>query len=482
MKKEGIIANLFWKFSERILAQLISTVVSIVLARLLMPEDYGGISMVTVFIAFANILVTSGIPEALVQKKDADQLDFSSVFYLNIGLSILLYILLFFTAPFVARFYRMPELANVLRVLGIRVIVSGVNGVQHAYVSRNMMFRMYFWSTLFGTLLSAVVGIVMAYSGFGVWALVAQYLTNTTTDTVVLWFTVKWRPTLAFSFQRVKGLFSFGWKMLVQGVSDTFFTELRQLIIGRQYTSEDLAYYNRGQAYPKLIITNISAAISSVLFPAMSSIQNDREKVKTLMRKSVVVSSYVVFPMLVGMGIVAEPFIRLLLTDKWIGSVPFLRIYCISSLFSVGLYPRHQALLGTGKSGIHMVEHQIVRVFSLILLICVYRLSVIAIALTGIFSSVVLTLVVMYTSKKYNDYQYREQIADVFPIIIGCIIMGVSVYCILFLGLPTHVTLAVQIVAGILIYYLYSRIFRLEGYKFFIDYARRFRNRKQKEG
>ena len=206
--KKQVLSGFVWKFGERIIAQLISTIVSIILARLLTPEDYGTVAIIMIFITIANVFVSNGLGNALVQKKDADDLDFSSVFYLNFLLSLLLYGILFFMAPHIAKFYGMPVLTATLRVLAIRIPVAAINSVQQGYVSRNMLFKRFFWSTLFGTLLSGIVGITMAYKGFGVWALVAQYLTNTCTDTVVLWFTVRWRPIFKCSWKRAKKLFS----------------------------------------------------------------------------------------------------------------------------------------------------------------------------------------------------------------------------------------------------------------------------------
>ena len=274
-----VLSGLFWKFGERISAQLVTFIVSIVLARLLSPDDYGNIALVTVFITIANVFVVNGFGSALIQKQEADNVDFSSVFYANIVFSCILYVIIFLVSPVVADFYASPILCPVLRVLGLRIPVAAINSVQQAYVSRHMLFKKFFFSTLFGTLLSGVVGCVMAYMGFGIWALVAQYLVNTSVDTIVLWFTVRWRPDFVFSFSRVKVLLSYGWKLLLSGLLDTGYTQLRSLIIGKKYTSADLAYYNRGQQYPQLVVTNINTSISSVLFPAISKCQDDLSRV-----------------------------------------------------------------------------------------------------------------------------------------------------------------------------------------------------------
>lgn len=300
--RRKVFSGLFWKFGERITAQLVSLVVSVVLARLLMPEDYGSVAMIMVFITIANVFVSSGFGNALVQKKNADDLDFSSVFFVNILVSLVLYAVIFIAAPWVAAFYGMPVLSPALRVLGVRLVFAAVNSVQQAYVSRNMMFRKFFWSTLFGTAVSGIVGIAMAYHGYGVWALVAQYLTNTCTDTLVLWFTVRWRPIPKYSWRRTKSLLAFGWKLLVSSLLDTGYTQLMSLFIGKKYTSADLACYNQGDKYPSVIVTNINASISSVLFPVMSQCQDDPARVKQMTRRAIQVSSYIMWPLMVGLG------------------------------------------------------------------------------------------------------------------------------------------------------------------------------------
>ena len=217
--KNNIISSLFWKFAERIGAQGVNLIVSIVLARILAPEDYGIVALVTIFITISNVFIENGFSTALIQKKDADDLDFSSVFYCNMLISIILYIIIFFLSPFVARFYDNMKLIPVLRILAISVLFSGVKSIQNAFVSRKMIFKKFFICTSVGTIASAIIGIWMAYKGYGVWALVAQQLTNTIIGTIMLWITVKWRPKFEFSVSRVKVLFGFGWKMLCSRIN-----------------------------------------------------------------------------------------------------------------------------------------------------------------------------------------------------------------------------------------------------------------------
>ena len=238
-RNRKVVTGLFWRFAERCGAQGVSFVVSIVLARLLAPEVYGTVALVTVFTAVLQVFVDSGMGNALIQKKNADDRDFSTVFYFNITVCCILFLGMYIAAPYIAEFYNDSELTAVVRVLSLTLVISGVKNVQQAYVSRNMLFRHFFYATLGGTIGAAVIGIAMAYMGFGVWALVVQQIFNAAADTVILWITVKWRPGRTFSFQRLKGLFSFGWKLLVSGLLDTVYGNLRQLLVGKIYSSSE---------------------------------------------------------------------------------------------------------------------------------------------------------------------------------------------------------------------------------------------------
>lgn len=470
----SIISNVMWKFAERVLAQMVSLIVSIILARLLPPDDYGAVAMAMVFITIANVFVSSGIPTALIQKKNADELDFSSVFHFNLLISVFIYIMIFFSAGILAKFYNNEILEPVFCVLGLRIIVASVNSVQHSYVSRHMLFKKYFWSTLFGTILSGIVGLAMAYEGFGVWALVAQYMVNTSVDTVVLFITVDWRPKLIFSFRRVKELFKFGWKILFEALSNTLVGQFQNLIIGKVYTSSDLAYYTKGQQFPALVTNNIISSIGSVLFPAMANEKDDKKAVLYMLRKTVKVSSYVIYPMLIGLAAVSKQFISVVLTDKWIDTVPYLIAFCLLNLSSVGMIARHQALNGTGRSDVFMNEHIISRIIAVIVLLLTYKISILAILLGSSLSTIILTLIIAYTSKRYNGYSYKEQIADILPTCIGCLIMAVPVFFMGYLRVPSGIKLALQVIAGMTIYFGYSYIFKLEELCICKSYASMF--------
>lgn len=478
----SISSNVLWKFAERFSAQIVSFVVSLVLARILMPSDYGTVALVLVFIEIANVFVSAGLGSSLIQKKDADELDFSSVLYFNFGLSIILYLCIFFTAPLIASFYDNNLLILVLRVFGIRIIVASINSVQQAYVSRKMIFKKFFLATLFGTILSGVVGIILAYKGFGVWALVAQYLINVFVDTIILAVTLRWRPIWAFSWKRIGTLLRFGWKILYEGLANSISIQIRSLIIGKVYTDEDLGYYTKAQQFPQLIMTNVSASISSVLFPALSNVQDEDEKLLYTTRKSIRVSSYILFPMLFGVAAVATNLITVLLTDKWIDCVPYLYIFCFFHFLTVGMYSRHEALKAKGKSGIYMVEHILSRVITLVALICVYKRSVLAVALSGLTGVILMVFIVMFTSKKYNHYKYSDQLKDVGGLLLMTTLMFAITYKLgIMLELHPLIELIIQVIVGASIYLVLSIFLKPEGYSFIIEKARSFIPHKKKE-
>lgn len=477
--KSNVVSGLIWRFLERCGAQGVSFVVSIILARLLEPELYGTIALVTVFLTILQVFVDSGMASALIQKKDADDVDFSSVFYFNIVVCSVLYVIMFFIAPFIANFYDNTELTPVIRVMSLILVFSGLKNVQQAYVSRHMLFKRFFYSTLIGTIISAVIGVVMAYLGCGVWALVAQHLSNTAIDTLILWITVKWRPKKLFSFSKLKCLISYGWKLLVSAVLDTVYINVRQLIIGKMYSASDLAYYNRGKQYPNLIITNVNTSIDSVLFPAMSGQQDSVEKVKAMTRRAIKTSSYVMWPLMMGMAFTAEPLIRWMLTDKWIASVPYLRIFCITYAF----YPIHTANLNAikamGRSDLFLKLEIIKKIMGVSVLLCTMWHGVMAMTYSLLFTNVISQIINSWPNKKLLNYSYLEQLKDIIPSILLSLVMGVVITPILYFGLSSFVTFCIQVIVGAAVYIIGSKLLKYECYEYIIDMIREYISKKR---
>lgn len=474
MEKNNVLNNFFWRFAERCGAQFVTLIVSIVLARVLAPSDFGTVSLVMVFTTIMQVFVDSGLGTALIQKKDADDLDFSSVFYFNFAVCLVLYAGMFVTAPYIAKFYNDDSLISIIRVISLTIVISGVKGIQQSYVSRNMLFKRFFFATLGGTVFSAFLGIGMAYAGCGVWSIVAQQLSNTAIDTLILWVTVKWRPKRMFSWKRLKGLLSYGWKLLVSSLLDTVYNNLRNLIIGKIYTSADLAYYNQGDKFPKVIVTNINASIDSVLLPSMSGEQDNAERVKSMTRRAIKTSTYIMAPLMMGLMFCAEPIVKLLLTSKWLPCVPYLRIFCFTYMF----WPIHTANLNAikamGRSDLFLKLEIIKKIMGLTLLLVTMRISVMAMAYSLIVSGILSQIINSWPNWKLLDYNYIEQLRDILPSIIIATGMGICVYFIGFLPLPITITLLIQIIAGAAIYIGVSAILKLEEFEYLLGMIKSF--------
>ena len=470
----NVLSNFIWRLAERCGAQLVSFIVSIVLARILNPEDYGTIALVTVFTAILQVFVDSGFGTALIQKKDADDLDYSSVFYFNFAVCLILYMGMFIAAPYIATFYGDTTLTSVIRVLSLTIVISGVKGIQQAYVSRNMLFKRFFFSTIGGTIFSAFLGVGMAYAGYGVWALVAQQLSNTMIDTLILWITVKWRPQNEFSWKRLQILFTFGWKLLVSSLLNTVYNNLQNLIIGKMYSSSDLAYYNQGDKFPKIIVTNINTSIDSVLLPTMSNEQDDRNRIKSMTRRAIKTSTYVMAPLMMGVAFCAESIVKIVLTDKWLPCVPFLRLFCISYMF----WPVHTANLNAikamGRSDWFLRIEIIITVVGLFFLLSSIWFGVMAMAYSLLLNSILSQVINSWPNRKLLGYGYLEQVRDFAPGILLAIGMGSCVYFIGFLPLPTIVILLIQIIIGAVIYIGASALLKLEEFEYILGMAKSF--------
>lgn len=460
------IRNFIWRFAERCGAQLVTFIVSIILARLLAPEDYGTIALVTVFTTILQVFVDSGLGTALIQKKNADDLDFSSVFYFNFVVCIVLYIGMFLAAPLIAGFYNDNTLIPIIRVISITIIISGVKGIQQSYVSKNMLFKRFFFATLGGTIFSAIIGVALAYAGCGVWAIVAQQLSNTVIDTLILWLTVKWRPKKMFSWYRLKNLLGFGWRLLVSSLLDTVYNNLRNLIIGKFYSSADLAYYNQGDKFPRLIVININNSIDSVLLPTLSSAQDQRERVKNMTRRAIKTSTYIMAPLMMGLAFCATPIIRLILTEKWLPCVPYLQIFCITYMF----FPIHTANLNAikamGRSDYFLKLEIAKKTIGMILLLCTMKFGVLVMAYSLLISTLTSMIINSWPNKKLLGYSFKEQMIDIFPSIILALLMGFAISFIPLLPLPDIMTLIIQISMGAIVYVGLSIIFKIESFKY----------------
>ena len=459
-----VTSNFIWRLLERFGAQGVTLIVSIVLARLLEPAVYGTVAIITVFTTILQVFIDSGLGSALIQKKDADELDFSTIFWFNVSMCVLLYILLYLGAPAIASYYNRPELIVLVRVMGIILIISGVKNIQLSYVSKKMIFKKFFFATLGGTITAAFVGIFLAYSGFGVWAIIMQNIVNQLIDTIILWIIVPFRPQFRFSIKRYRVLFSFGWKMLLSGVIDTAYNQLSQMIIGKRYRSEDLAYYNKGMQFPNLIVTNVNASIDSVLFTTMAEVQDDRERVKSMTRRSIKISTFVMMPMMMGLAVCADSFIPLLLTEKWIDSIFFLRIFCFTYAFYPIATANLNAIKSLGRSDLFLKLEIAKKVVGFSAIFATMFISVEAMAWSLIFTSIAAQIINAWPNKRLLNYSYADQLKDMVPQIGLSVLMGIPVYMIKMLGLNYWITLMIQVTLGMVLYMGGAWMFKVESF------------------
>ena len=476
VSKNKVISSLIWKFLERGGVQGVQFVLSIILARLVSPEDYGVIALLLVFIQIATVFIQSGFNTALIQKKDSDDLDFSSIFYLSFVVAAVLYVILFFTAPFVAKFYKSELLTKLLRVISLTLFFGAINSVQNAYVSKTMQFRRFFFSSMGAVIGSGIIGIIFAYKGFGVWALVYQQLVKDFLICIILWFTVKWRPKLLFSIKRIRTLFSFGWKLLISALLNTIFQNIYNLIVGKIYDKEMLGYFNRGHQFPQVIASNLDGSIQSVMLPTLSAHNDNVAEVKRITRRSISMSAFLLMPCMFGLAAVAEPLVKVLLTEKWLPCVPFLQLACIS----YALYPIHTANLtginALGRSDVFLKLEIIKKIITVLNIAITLPFGIYAMAIGQVISGFIASFINAFPNRKLMGYTYFEQWKDLMPSFLCSIIMAICVWSLHFISIPSGVILLIQILTGTLIYIFLCKLFKVETFIYFINTIKGLKN------
>ena len=408
----SVTASLFWKMLERFSVQGVSFVVSLVLARLLDPAEYGSVSLILVFTNLATVFVQGGFNMALIQKPDPTEVDKSTVFYISIGTATALYACLFFAAPAIAAFYGIPELETATRALSLILFPGAFNSVQTALASKAFAFRAIFTSSLTAVIGSAAIGITLAWHGAGMWALIAQQLSNQILVCVVMWSAIKWLPSPRFSLRSAKELFSFGSRILGGNLLNTFYQEVRSLIIGRLYSAADLAFFTRGRQFPQTIMSAVNGSLQSVMFPAFSEMQGDRSRVILSLRRSVQVSNYVIQPVVIALAIVAEPLVAALLTDKWLEAAAFVGIFSFAYVFQPIQILSAEAMRGIGDSKTTLRLEMLRKAFETIILLASIPFGVLWIAFGTIPAGFLSMACALKKGRDVLGYAIRDQLAD----------------------------------------------------------------------
>ena len=449
--KSKTVKGVIWSSIDRFSTQGISFVFSILIARLLLPSDYGVIAMLGIFMAVSQCFIDSGFGTALIRKNDRTETDFCTVFYFNIVVACLFYGLLWITSPYIAQFYDMPLLETVTKVVGLNLIVGAFSGIQSAQLSIAIDFKSRAKISVVTTLFTGVVGLWLAYRGYGVWALVFQGLASNILRTILLWVTVRWMPKLIFSWESFKELFSFGSKLLASGLLDTVYNNIYTIVIGKFFSAKSLGVYSRADGLAQFPSSNITSVLQSVTFPVLSTIQDDEARLADAYKRFLRLSAFVVFPLMLGLSAVADPFIRIALTDKWEGAICFLQIIC----FSLMWYPIHAINLNLlqvkGRSDYFLKLEVIKKILGVATLCVTIPLGLVAMCYGRVFTSVVCLGLNTYYTNKLIGYGFVKQMKDLTHILIHSLIMFGVVFAIVY-WLPS---LWLQLIIGILVGLIY---------------------------
>lgn len=448
--------GVIYKLIERISVQLVSLIISIILARMLLPEAYGEIAMVNIFIEICNVFVNYGFGTAIIHKQDASEQDIATCFWACVLLSIILYGIIFLCAPLIATYYEMPSLKSVIRFMGMQIFLTSINSVQIALVSKKFKYKLLMIVTLLSTIISGIVGVLMAYAGYGVWALGMQSMLNLLILTGLLAVFLKWVPRWTFSFSSLKEQFLYSWKLLIVGMVDCVYAESRNLIIAKRYSSNDLAFYNKGSQFPKLISNTVNQSIIAVLFPSMSILQDDKAKIRQMVRNSLSILTFALFPVLMGLAAVASSFVEILLTSKWLECVPYLQILCIAYMIAPMQSVYKQSFKALNRNKTLLVVNLIEKTIGIMLLIFVFKKGVLVIAWSFVLYHLIGLVFYMVASRKMIEYKISTQIKDIFINFFPAFIMFIVVVVLGKLPYNLYITLSVQIFVGVLTYLLVS--------------------------
>jgi len=472
-----ITTSLVYKTLERYVMMAFQMIVQIVLARILVPEDYGIVAMMSVFIAIAQVFIQKGFGQAVIQKKEANESDFATAFTINLSIGLFLYAVLFFCAPAIAQFYNQPLLTNTLRVLALMLPISSTTSIVSCIMQRNMQFGVAFKCNVTGSLVSGCVGVIAALCGLGPWALIVQQLSSVIVSNRMFIHYSSWKPKLGYNVGSAKAMFGFGWKLLVAGLINEVYNELNSLIIGKKYTSVDLAFYTKGKTFPTYVTIGLDNALSSVTLSAFSKNQDDLQYIHRLFQKSLIVNSYLLFPILTILAVAASPVISVLLTDKWLPVVPYLQICCFTLAFHPIQALDMQAIAAVGRSDMRLKLELIKKPFGIILLIIAIPYGPMAIAVSAAITSIFSLIIGTIACNKCIRYSVGKHFKDILPIMVASLFMGGIVCCVGLIPMIPILKVFAQGITGVVIYLLISIVFKMRGYAYLKEQLPRYINK-----
>lgn len=471
MNKGTIIKSLIYKTVERFSVKGLGFVISILLARMLSPAVFGQIALITVVINLSLSIIEGGLGTALVQNKDVDEGDYSTVFYICMAMSVLITAIVFVGAPLVANYYKSPELLLPLRVYIFSVFFSSYASILTARMQREMRFKQILYCSLTATCVSGALAVALAFAGAGIWTLVVYYFSHTVVNCIAMFVAVRWRPRLSFSVARAKVLYGFGWKMLASSLLCSLYYDLRSLIIGKRFSTEALGYYDRGNQIPFVICSALDSSVQSVMFPVLAKSQDNRDVLRGILRRSLTLSAMLVVPAMMGLAAISETFIRLLLTDKWLPSVAIMEVLCIGHAASALTAPNLVAIKAMGRSDVYMKLEFVRRVAMLVvLLITVFAFdSIMAMAYSFTLSCWLDVLLCSLPNGRLLGYGLEKQLKDVWKTIVASALMALLVWAVGLLAMPLAAKLLVQVLTGVAVYIIMCWVMKVEGFLYALN-------------
>lgn len=473
--KKTAISGLIWQMIEKIGVNGVQLLIYIILARLLEPKDFGIVALVSVFVSVSDLLVNSGLGTALVQSEKVDETDYSSVLYVSISIACILYVMLYLTAPLIAIYYGEPIIVLILRINALTIIFSAVNGVQRSILLREMKFKKIFLVNTTPILVSGVIGVLLAILGFGIYALVINSVLAGAFSTIVLWIILRWKPKRVFSKRRAMEFFSFSYKLLLANLLETGYKSLYPLVVGKAFNSTILGYYNYGRQIPTLIASSINASITSVVFPIYSRSQNNEIMLKLMVRQTISISNFVIFPIMAGLAAVAEPIVTIFLTDKWLPSVPYVQLFCIVLGLSHVQSINFQAISAIGRSDVFLRYEIIKKIIGITLLIITLPFGIVALVMGQVIVAVSSIIINFRPNRVWLNYNITEQLRDILPSLVLSIFMVGIIQVIRLLGFGALATLILQVAMGIVVYIVMAFLFRIKEFQSILEILKMYR-------
>lgn len=461
-KKEKAVKGVVWSAVERFSTQGVSFILSIILARLVAPHDYGLIAMLAIFMVIAQTFIDSGFSNALIQKQDRTETDYSTVFYFNIAISVGIYLLLFIVAPYIALFYREPLLTPVTRWIGLNILIAAFSIVQRAKLTIELNFKTQAKASFISVIIGGGIGVSLAYQGYGVWALVIQSLLTNIFNTILLWGFARWIPKRTYSRQSFQTLFAFGSRLLLSGLLHNIYINLYSLVIGRQYNATDVGYYNRASSLSQFPSTNITEVITRAIYPIQCEIQNDDERLRLSFIQYLRLSIFLIFPLMIGLCTLSKPLVLLFLTDKWSSIITLLQILCIAYMWYPIMIINCGILKVKGRTDYFLRAEIIKKICAISILIFTLPYGLKLLCWGLFFYSIIDMVIIMFFTKQVIDIGYWTQIKNIVPIALLAFGMGINITLVISFIENLILQLAIGFTTGVISFIVYAYIFRFK--------------------